>query len=279
MATCVTPEHLFVLVILGVGAYVLLFIYNLVFSSKAFSESINDFLAGLGFVVALLTFIYTRMQANQQMMIKYHEKYFSNEMGEYLRIVSGFEKGTVDIVDESKALRYIGTDEAKDRGLSKEEKDLSEAKAKAKAIDIEEWRCSCGDSLEINIARRKIKEYFHVLYDLYKNGYINTDELRTLCDKGGIVLLFRVVEPMEAAKNKKYDWRQFKELYDIVEDIYKKQIAMDGFPSDETEKKKASQGQSIGTLTIEGNYSLSVQGLPLDNVILPAMAGDKACQK
>ncbi len=170
-------------------------------------------MAGLAAVVAILTFIHSLALRESEMVIKYQEKYFCPEMGDSLRKLNIFADDTKSSKDgKSRRGQFSHMDSSPPR--------LADSKLDGQEGGLDHWQTS--DS-ELHQARRCVKEYFFTLIDLYELGYISLYNLESLCDKGGLVTLFTIVEPMERALNKKYDRSKFDQLYKHLNDIYKKQ--------------------------------------------------------
>ena len=69
-------------------------------------------------------------------------------------------------------------------------------------------------------ARRVLKNHFLALHKLYETRSIGRRTLRDLCDNDAFVLLFSVVEPMEAIINDCYKWQPFRDLMRLCGDVW-----------------------------------------------------------
>ncbi len=177
---------------------------------------VSDFMAILAAVVAILVFIHSLALRESEMIIKYQEKYFCPEMGDALRILNNFANETECRSDGRRLRKLFPCSNSTPPRLV----DVAENNAEG---DLAQWKTR---ELELHNARRRVKEYFFTLIDLYDLGYISKYNLVSLCDKGGIVTLFTIIEPMESALNPTYDRTKFDAIYKQLKHIYGKQYQM-----------------------------------------------------
>lgn len=69
-------------------------------------------------------------------------------------------------------------------------------------------------------ARRALGAFYRSAYRLYANRSIGKDALLDICATDAIVLLFNVIEPMEAMINDDYNWHEFHGLMTALKDVY-----------------------------------------------------------
>lgn len=75
-------------------------------------------------------------------------------------------------------------------------------------------------SEEQDRARRALGMFYRSAYRLYANRSIGKDALLDICATDAIVLLFNVIEPMEAMINDDYNWHEFHGLMAALKDVY-----------------------------------------------------------
>lgn len=75
-------------------------------------------------------------------------------------------------------------------------------------------------SEEQDRARRALGAFYRSAYRLYAGRSIGKAALVDICATDAIVLLFNVVEPMEAMINDDYNWHEFHGLMKALEDVY-----------------------------------------------------------
>ncbi len=69
-------------------------------------------------------------------------------------------------------------------------------------------------------ARRALGAFYRSAYRLYANRSIGKEALLDICATDAIVLLFNVIEPMEAMINDDYNWHEFHGLMAVLKDVY-----------------------------------------------------------
>ncbi len=69
-------------------------------------------------------------------------------------------------------------------------------------------------------ARRALGMFYRSAYRLYANRSIGKEALLDICATDAIVLLFNVIEPMEAMINDDYNWHEFHGLMSVLKDVY-----------------------------------------------------------
>ena len=75
-------------------------------------------------------------------------------------------------------------------------------------------------SEEQDKARRALGMFYRSAYRLYANRSIGKEALLDICATDAIVLLFNVIEPMEAMINDDYNWHEFHGLMASLKDVY-----------------------------------------------------------
>ena len=75
-------------------------------------------------------------------------------------------------------------------------------------------------SEEQDKARRALGAFYRSAYRLYANRSIGKAALLEICATDAIVLLFNVIEPMEAMINDDYNWHEFHGLMKVLKDVY-----------------------------------------------------------
>ena len=75
-------------------------------------------------------------------------------------------------------------------------------------------------SEEQDKARRALGMFYRSAYRLYANRSIGKEALLDICATDAIVLLFNVIEPMEAMINDDYNWHEFHGLMAALKDVY-----------------------------------------------------------
>ena len=75
-------------------------------------------------------------------------------------------------------------------------------------------------SEEQDKARRALGAFYRSAYRLYANRSIGKAALLEICATDAIVLLFNVIEPMEAMINDDYNWHEFHGLMKALKDVY-----------------------------------------------------------
>lgn len=75
-------------------------------------------------------------------------------------------------------------------------------------------------SEEQDKARRALGAFYRSAYRLYANRSIGKAALLEICATDAIVLLFNVIEPMEAMINDDYNWHEFHGLMKALKNVY-----------------------------------------------------------
>ena len=75
-------------------------------------------------------------------------------------------------------------------------------------------------SEEQDKARRALGAFYRSAYRLYANRSIGKAALLEICATDAIVLLFNVIEPMEAMINDDYNWHEFHGLMKVLKEVY-----------------------------------------------------------
>jgi hypothetical protein len=133
-------------------------------------------------ISAILTFRSTRISARSaqtQLYMKFREKYEANQMRDDLRNLRAWQE------------KY-GEDFAKAWG--------------------EKFKTRDHEAMIVDSARRRVKNFFVAICDLYEFGLIQKWFALRLLDFKGIDLLYNIVEPLEQTLNSDYNRAKFLTL-------------------------------------------------------------------
>lgn len=168
--------------------------------------NLESFLQACAYVSAVLSLIFlygtmiqSRRIAEAEFIRRSIAKYFSSEMIIYMRRLVDYAQ------KHPKYFRMHRTEyvNPKDEFAFPYEKEMK-------------W---CSDTDE---ARRFVKGYFINALELYEQGKISRQSLRSIVDKSGLTVLFEIIEPLDVQMNPEYDASYYYRLMLFAGDLYKK---------------------------------------------------------
>lgn len=82
------------------------------------------------------------------------------------------------------------------------------------------------DYERLNAARRRIKGYYHSVYQLHRGGHFRRNEIRNLLtSEANTRLLLAGVEPLETVVSEGYDPKNGGELYNFYHNLYDRELS------------------------------------------------------
>lgn len=153
------------------------------------------------FAVACYSLHRSCLAAEAQLMSNYNDKYFQEDMGKAIVRLNKFKQSN-DAYFYLHRKPYNNEPEG--------------------ACFVSFRRLYIPD--DVHAARRLVKGYFLNALDLYEHGMLTDKVFMEILDKGGIVTLFHVIEPLEWQHNRDYDASKFYRLMKYASSIYEKHL-------------------------------------------------------
>ena len=155
------------------------------------------FVTAMGIVIAAQTLDDSKKTAEAQLIDKYNDKYFENDMYDALTSLWKVHK---EYSDWFLPVRLMSHNDSFSISLKDENIENLKALLMNEKIDKD---------------RRIVKRYFLNAYEMNRQGFISEKVLLEIIDKEGIKAFFCIVEPLELAKNKNYNYEPFFGIMEV----------------------------------------------------------------
>lgn len=154
-------------------------------------------ITAIGIIIAVHTLDDSKKTAEAQIIDKYNDKYFENDMYDALTSLWKVHK---EHSDWFLPVRLMSHNDSFSISLKDENIENLKALLMNEKIDKD---------------RRIVKRYFLNAYEMNRQGFISEKVLLEIIDKEGIKAFFCIVEPLELAKNKNYNYEPFFGIMEV----------------------------------------------------------------
>ena len=158
------------------------------------------FVTAMGIIIAAQALDDSKKTAEAQLIDKYNDKYFENDMYDALTSLFAVKNAHPDW--------FLHV-----RQLSKN--DFISLSIKNEILKSLKFLL---EDEKLDKARRIVKRYFLNVYEMNRQGFISEKVLLEIIDKDGIKAFFYIVEPLELAKNAEYNFEPFFKIMEICKE-------------------------------------------------------------